>query len=303
MALPILLFALLAGQADQPITTQTPAAQVAAPVDPDYLPKGAPSDDYGFVAWCDGVLSGHMDLANHLSDVLPLDDVQQNVGHAYLRAYGKALAVAPENKTPEGRKRAEAARLAGWSNWEDARNTPDKNLAVNTYLAYQLPGRCEHAAQRLAHDPNLFRLSPSVDEVAAMGTGPMATHAQPNMVAPAPARQMTAAPVPVNNGPISASVAADGPGSAPMTQHADFSPAMPTPVSAGPMKVSGDAPVSTMASAGEVKATAAETKKKPAKAKPVKTAAAPTTADTAKPKRGHLLPWFLRGKKSADDPD
>ena len=200
-------------QADAPVASAPPPATAdATPVatqgqeDPDYLPKGAPSDDFGFVAWCDGVLSGHMDLAAHLADVLPLDDVQETIGHAYLSAYAKAMADSAEGKTAEGKKRAEAARLDGWSRWEAARDTPDRNLAVNTYLAYQLPGRCEHAAERLSHNPNLFARAPSEDEVAAMGTNNISgradavtTHASPPVpaVMPAPAPMTTpAAPTP-----------------------------------------------------------------------------------------------------------
>ena len=55
-------------------------------------------------------MSGHMDLAQRVTDILPLDDVQQKVGKAYLKAYDKALSSSPESKTVEGKKRAEAAR-------------------------------------------------------------------------------------------------------------------------------------------------------------------------------------------------
>lgn len=146
----------------------SPTAASGSQVDnPDYLPVGAPSDDYGFVAWCDGVLAGHMDIGEKVKDVLPLDSMQQKIGKAYLRAYVKALDEAPESKTDEGLKRAEAARKDGWSRWDQAR-AADHKLAADTYLAYQLPGRCEHAAIRLSHDPELFHLAPSVAEVSAL---------------------------------------------------------------------------------------------------------------------------------------
>lgn len=143
------------------------AAPSGTPADPDYLPKGAPEDDFAFTAWCHGVLAGHMDLAKKIKDVMPLDPTQEEIGHAYLRGYDRALQHAPESKTEDGKKRAEAARLDGWNRWDAARKA-DKLVARDTYLAYQLPGRCEHAAERLANDPHLFDRAPSADEVAAM---------------------------------------------------------------------------------------------------------------------------------------
>jgi hypothetical protein len=282
-----LLFALALLAADP--TGPAPAG-AAAPVatqgqeDPDYLPKGAPADDYAFVAWCDGVLAGHMDLAAHLSDQLPLDDVQQNIGHAYLKAYAKALAMAPENKTEEGKKRAEAARLDGWSKWEAARDTPDKNLAVNTYLAYQLPGRCEHAAERLAHDPHLFRMAPTTESVEAMGVNTVGTQtsrmaAAPAGPAPAPAPvMMTSTPPPA---PAAEPVLSQtGQASVQMTETTQAPPPAPAPM---PM----------------VTRTAAAT---PA-AKPTQTADIDTGGDhplVKMPKKGHLLPPFLRSKASKE---
>ncbi len=275
-------------QADAPVASAPPpAAADATPVatqgqeDPDYLPKGAPSDDFGFVAWCDGVLSGHMDLAAHLADVLPLDDVQQTIGHAYLRAYAKAMAGSSEGKTAEGKKRAEAARLDGWSRWEAARDTPDRNLAVNTYLAYQLPGRCEHAAERLSHDPHLFRLAPSEDEVAAMGTNNITSRADAvaaQTPPPAAAPMQMPAPQPA---PMAADVAPTPPAARPtgqisvqMTEETQPAPAPVTAQAAPPPP----APAPVAAPAQTVK----------------------TAAGAPMPKRGHLLPGFLRSKASKE---
>jgi hypothetical protein len=270
-----------------------PAPTDAAPVttqgqeDPDYLPKGAPADDFGFVAWCDGVLSGHMDLAAHLADVLPLDDVQETIGHDYLRGYAQAMARSPEGKTDAGRKRAEAARLDGWSRWEAARNTPDKNLAVDTYLAYQLPGRCEHAAERLSGNPHLFDRAPSADAVAAMGTNGISGRADavaaahPMPPAPAPVRMPPPMPAP-QPAPSEAmttttpAVNQTGQISVQMTEETQPAPA-PVAAQAAPPPP----PVAMPAAA------------------PAQTVKVSAPASTA-PKRGHLLPPFLRSKASKE---
>jgi hypothetical protein len=277
-----LLFVLALLASDPQAAAPADAAPVATQgqEDPDYLPKGAPSDDFAFVAWCDGVLSGHMDLAAHLSDVLPLDDVQQTIGHDYLRAYAQAMATSPESKTAEGKKRAEAARLDGWSRWEAARNTPDKNLAVNTYLAYQLPGRCEHAAERLSHNPKLFARAPSVDEVAAMGTNnvtgradALAPHAPPPTPQPVAMTMPTSAAVT----PPAAAPAPSGQISVQMTEETQAPPASPVVAQAAPPPPPPPAPAA---------APVAQTVK--------------TSAVVHRPKRGHLLPPIFRSQASKD---
>jgi hypothetical protein len=143
----------------------------------DPIPRGAPKDDFAFVAWCDGVLAGHMDLAQRVQSVLPLDPEQEKIGHAYLEGYEKALAKSPEGRTEAGHQRAIDARAIGWNNWDQARNA-DAKLAADTYLAWQLPGRCEHVAIRLSGDKDLFRMAPTVEEAQAMGVSTPVAGAQ-----------------------------------------------------------------------------------------------------------------------------
>lgn len=171
MAATLLALALLLADpasADAPVSTRAADAALPNPA-ADLLPQGAPEDDFGFVAWCHGVLSGHMDLAVRVQDKLPLDEAQTKIGKAYLAGYETALDAAPEGKTEAGRKRAVAAREDGWSKWEPARAV-DHQLAADSYLAWQLPARCEHAAQRLAGRKDLFRLNASVE---GDGDGPI----------------------------------------------------------------------------------------------------------------------------------
>jgi hypothetical protein len=131
-----------------------------------------------------------MDIAMRVQDVLPLDDVQQKVGKAYLKAYETALTKGEGVQSAETLQEAETARQTGWMNWEPVRKA-DKQLAADSYLAWQLPGRCEHAAVRVAGDPNLFKMAPTLDEVVAAGVdAPLSSGAQaalPEPAAPAPA--------------------------------------------------------------------------------------------------------------------
>ena len=57
------------------ITQATRAISAPDPTDDaDVIPKGAPSDDYEFVAWCAGILSGHMELFGRVKP--ELDDLR-----------------------------------------------------------------------------------------------------------------------------------------------------------------------------------------------------------------------------------
>jgi hypothetical protein len=197
--MPPALFALLLAAADPsaataaPAPVQTQAEETLA----DRIPAGAPKDDFGFVAWCDGVLAGHMELAERVQSVLPVDPVQQKIGRAYLQAYEKALTGSKEGQTEAGHKRAEAAREIGWKNWEPARKA-NKQLAADTYLAWQLPGHCEKAAIRLSGDNDLFRMSPTVQEVEALGEEAPVANAQAAAASAAAAGAATA-PVAATN--------------------------------------------------------------------------------------------------------
>jgi hypothetical protein len=333
MAFPLIALLLFAGQpvvttarTQAPAPVSAPVSTAGAdlserPVDRDTLPQGAPEDDYRFVAWCDGVLAGHMDIAERVKDVLPIDDVQQKIGKSYLRAYVRALDSSPQSKTAEGRQAAETARLDGFNKWEQARNA-DHKLAAETYLSYQLPPRCEHAALRLSHNPNLFKSTPGGgDQVATVATGarrvadPNATGAATKGLLFSPNKPATAAAVsapvsaPVPNAPASTETVAVV--AAPASQAPE--PKSPAPgLGAGAavmpnepavMAEAAPAPAAGVTTAAAAPAVAKAADSGPEKA-PAKALEQPSTkaADkpvAKKPKRGHLLPPFLRKK----DPD
>lgn len=146
------------------LLTAEPAAPAPANpsvVEQEPLPAGAPSDDYGLVSWCTGALAGHMALYEQVKpqlDSLPdprpqetaaLDAEQMKAGREYLELYKKATDAA-EKASPRSiaeRGRTEVER--GSSIWDSARTTTDKKAAMWTWLGWELPGRCEVAAERL----------------------------------------------------------------------------------------------------------------------------------------------------------
>lgn len=144
-------------EADAPVATQrsTPRIPAGPAVDPNNLPipVGAPSDDYGLVAWCHGALRGHMDLAKQIDEV---DEEQEAIGREYLKSYDAALAAAPQGKTAEEARVAAKARETGYDSWAPARTSTNRETQKYTYLGWQLPGRCEHAAKRLSAGGDLL---------------------------------------------------------------------------------------------------------------------------------------------------
>lgn len=153
--------ALLAAAAiqDAPVATSPTAErpQIVAPrqTEPP-VPQGAPSDDYELVAWCQGALRGHIELAEAIKDVLPVDQGQQALGREYLQRYETALAAAPAAKASDGLLRATNARTAGYRRWAPALTATDRETAKFAYLGWQLPGRCDIAAERLTKTGDLL---------------------------------------------------------------------------------------------------------------------------------------------------
>jgi len=130
--------------------------------DADVIPKGAPADDYEFVAWCSGILSGHMELFGRVKpeldaiskrwNTLEQDEkdylVQREEGRKaqarFARAMRAAEAAAPREITPRG----QAAITAGVSMWQSI-NSVDKRDQAYSWLNWGLPARCEKIAASL----------------------------------------------------------------------------------------------------------------------------------------------------------
>lgn len=314
MALPLLLFALFSGQeavstaapevAETPPPATAPAA--ARPTQAEYTPEGAPKDDYNFTAWCHGVLSGHMALAERVQSVLPLDEVQQKIGKAYLKGYEEALAIGKRTRSPAEIDAADAIRAAARANWSTAMKA-DLQLGADTYLAWQLPGRCEHAAIRVAGRADLFRMAPTVQDMETFGgprdsgiaeAAPTAPAPAPARTAPAPVQTVAAAPAP-QPVEVAPSTAADyAQPSLPLAGPTDYeaAPAVEALAAAPapePEAVAESAPAETQV------AEAAPPEQAPAEAEPAPAAtaeAAPVNDGriVRMPRKGRLFPWGKR---------
>jgi hypothetical protein len=128
--------------------------------DAEPLPPGAPSDDFGFVAWCHGALNGHMQLfkvvqkdLNALPDPDPrataaADADMIQAGNQYLALYTRALDVAEKVNPQNTAARRQEVDKAGASIWAAA-ETAEPKTRMWSWVMWVLPGRCEYAAERL----------------------------------------------------------------------------------------------------------------------------------------------------------
>jgi hypothetical protein len=188
------LFALALMTAPAPAPAAAPAGLPDEPV-----PAGAPSDDFGLVNWCAGALSGHMMLYYAVKpelDALPdpspketaaLDADQIRAGREYLELYKKAIEAAekasPRNITDQGLQE----RRAGNSIWAGARATADGKARMWTWLGWELPGRCETAAERLYEKSLLSAQALGIDLVGGSSAASNKT-VTPQIDPPAPAK-------------------------------------------------------------------------------------------------------------------
>jgi hypothetical protein len=178
-----------------------PTAPKAVPEEP--VPPGAPSDDYGFVNWCSGALSGHMALYQQVKpelDSLPdsrpketatLDAEQMKAGREYLALYKKATDAAEKASPRAINERGAAERQRGDAMWNTARNATDRKAIMWTWLSWELPGRCETAAERLYEKSLLSAQALGIDLVggsSAASNKPVTPAIEPT----APAKGKTA---------------------------------------------------------------------------------------------------------------
>jgi hypothetical protein len=158
--IPAILLALVLAQTQDLAATPsaTPASSPAA--DDSDIPKGAPTDDYGLVAWCRGALSGHMALYTLVKPEMKSierpgevaedekgDAAQMQAGREYLALYTRAMQAA-EKTDPKLVTRGLELRGQGEGIWTQAKSA-EPRARMWSWLMWDLPGQCEVAAKRL----------------------------------------------------------------------------------------------------------------------------------------------------------
>ncbi|WP_395945428.1 hypothetical protein [Brevundimonas sp.] len=114
------------------------------------LPRGAPTQDYPLVAWCDALVTGHADLGDTLTDHAPEDVELVRLGRLEAQDFRSALAAAEPRQTAAAKAAAQQAAAAAKAQWAPLLASQDEAARSQSFgLFYGLPGRCEHAARRI----------------------------------------------------------------------------------------------------------------------------------------------------------
>lgn len=136
------------------------------------LPRGAPTEDYPLVAWCDALVTGHADLGDSLTNRSAEDTELVRLGRLEAQDFRSALAAAEPRQTAATKTAAQQAAAAAKAQWAPLLASEDEAARSQSFgLFYGLPGRCEHAARRIRNNI----------------TTPPATPAEVGLEAPAPA--------------------------------------------------------------------------------------------------------------------
>jgi len=156
LALTATPFAASAQDADAPIATaassEGPEAlkiREAAAYSYD-LPRGAPSADYPFVAWCEALVRGHIAIGESLTNADPLDLDIIRLGRLEAADFRSALDTAAPRQSAADRQEAAAAAATASAQWAPLLTQSDEKVRSQAFgLFFGLPGRCEHAARRI----------------------------------------------------------------------------------------------------------------------------------------------------------
>lgn len=199
MPFAALLAALSLQAAAPPPAADAPTATAPTAPAPTDTPSGAPEDDYGFVNWCKGALSGHLELypqvreelgrveaqrdrredaklapaqrkaadARHAAEAAESargDREQTAAGRDYLQLYNRGIDAAEKAGSPALHTRGEEAQAQGYRIWSAARAADDRTK-MWSWLMWELPARCETAAKKLETQSGL--LGEAFDKTAA----------------------------------------------------------------------------------------------------------------------------------------
>ncbi len=165
-------------------------SETAGDDDAGDIPPGAPTDDYGFVAWCYGALGEYLTVyATVIPDLKAIDklfgsSVQEDEPYTAdvaaervaLKRFGVAIEAA-ERASPTPIATQGAADIqAGRDIWAAAKRLPRRKLA-DAWLFWGIPKRCETAAKALKTrsitlGPSLASAAPSAIALAATQPAP-----------------------------------------------------------------------------------------------------------------------------------
>lgn len=188
--------------ADGPVSTQTDRKQDVAPLPIQGGPMSPPSDDYGYVGWCYGAVSGYVELYDkampeviRIERAWPTPGTEENIAVVYpqqkkdamrsLELYRRAIEAAEKASPTPIAPQGAAAIKKGRGVWSGATSVPKAQLA-QFWMSWAPPAKCDETAAALEKKATLFgqALTYNADVGAAAAPAPAA--AAPAPVAEAP---------------------------------------------------------------------------------------------------------------------
>ena len=170
---------------DGPVATSPEAARPPRPAQPSEPPPtpapapvlgqsaaSAPTDDYGYVAWCYGAVSGYVDLydtampeVTRIERAFPTPSTEENISKVYpeqrdaakasLTAYQDAMTAAEKASPQPINVRGGQAINRGRGIWAAARTVTKAQLG-QFWMGWAAPADCDTRAKTLLTRSNLF---------------------------------------------------------------------------------------------------------------------------------------------------
>lgn len=200
-----LLFALALMAQDAPVTTAAPPPRTQPAATP-------PTDEYGYIAWCYGALSGYVDLydtvmpeVTRIEKAFPGPDGAAAALKEYpamriqarsdLKTYGSAITAAEKASPRPIAEYGAAAMKKGRSIWGGS-EAIDKARLAQVWMSWSPPGDCETRAKTLETKSNLLGQALNYNVKSAVPVEPQA--------APAPEPEAAPPPPPAAEAPVEA---------------------------------------------------------------------------------------------------
>lgn len=157
---------------DAPVATAVPRKQDVAPLPIQGGPVSAPTDDYGYVGWCYGAISGYVDLyerampeVTRIERAWPTPSTEDNIKVVYpgqrdeakrnLALFARAMEAAEKASPTPIQMQGAAAIKRGRAVWTGATSVPKAQLA-QFWMSWSPPAKCEETAKTLETRSLLF---------------------------------------------------------------------------------------------------------------------------------------------------
>lgn len=158
--------------ADGPVATAVPRKQEVVPLPIQGGPVTPPTDDYGYVGWCFGAVSGYVELYDlampeviRIERAFPTPSTEENIAVIYpgqrdealnsMKLFKQAMEAAEKASPTPIQAQGVVAIRKGQNVWTGSRGVPRAQLA-QFWMSWSPPAKCEETAKALEARSRLF---------------------------------------------------------------------------------------------------------------------------------------------------